>query len=179
MRDALRIGIVIGLAATAGCGARQNQANAEQQQFLCKDRAVGYIATHHLAGSEIGVQMDCAEAGPRLQRWRVDKQGSREEDSRSMTPGEFDKVWREIDGSGWAFIKDCENGTLGEKDPVFVFAVKDDQQQATFKCQSQSMPYPYNTIVDPLDVAAQKGRGQLGDPEPAELKQYEHKDKQK
>src|SRR5690606_499200 len=128
MRSALAIVLAatIGAGMVAGCGARQKQANAEQQQFQCKDRAVGYIATHHLAGSEIGVTMDCAEAGPRLQRWRVDKDGSREEDARSMTPGEFDKVWREIDGSGWAYIKDCENGTLGDKDPVFVFAVKDD-----------------------------------------------------
>ena len=42
------------------------------------------------------------------------------------------------------------------------------------------MPYPYNTIVDPLDLAAQQGRGQLGDPEPAELKAAtSSKDKQK
>jgi hypothetical protein len=160
------------------CGGAQRQADAEQQQFECRDRVVSYVATHHLAG-EVGVQMDCVEAGPRLKRWRVDKQGTREEDTRGMTPGEFDKVWREIDGSGWAFLKDCENGTLGKHDPVFVFDVKDDEQKGTFQCQSTSMPYPYNTIVDPLDAAAHKGRKQLGDPEPDDLKQFEKKDMQK
>ena len=54
-----------------------------------------------------------------------------------------------------------------------------DQNKATFQCQSTSMPYPYNTIVDPLDVAAQSGRGQLGDSEPEELKKYDKNDKQK
>lgn len=168
----------IGVFALGACGGRQRQALAEQQAFECKDRSVSYVAAHHLGGSELGVQMDCAEAGPRIKRWRIDGQGTRQEDARSMTPGEFDKVWREIDGSGWAYLKDCENGTLGADDPVFAFSIHDDQQQAAFKCQSQSMPYPYNTIVDPLDVAATKG-GQLGDPEPEDLKQYDQKDMQK
>lgn len=170
--------IVIALVA-AGCGGRQKQANSEMQEFQCKDRLVSYVATHHLGGDELGVQMDCAEAGPRIKRWRIDKAGTREEDARSLTPGEFDKVWNQIDGSGWAFLKDCENGSMEKQDPVYVFDVKDDQQKGTFQCQSQTMPYPYNTIVDPLDFASQKGRGQLGDPEPDELKKYEKKDKQK
>ena len=163
----------------AACGGRQKQALAEQQDFDCKERIVSYIATNALGGSELGVQMDCQDAGPRIKRWRVDRQGNRLEDARGLTPSEFDEVWRQIDGSGWAYLKDCGNGTNGEKDPIYVFDVKDDQQKATFQCQSQSMPYPYNTIVDPLDVAAQSGRGQLGDPEPDDLKKYDKKDKQK
>ena len=55
----------------------------------------------------------------------------------------------------------------------------DDEQKSSFQCQSQSMPYPYNTIVDPLDVAAQKSGKQLGDPEDAELKKLDKKDLQK
>ena len=170
--------VVLGLGLLAACGARQRQATAEQQEFTCKDRLVSYVVSHHMGGDEVGVQMDCGE-GPRIKRWRIDKQGTRIDDARSMTPKEFDKVWGEISGSGWEYLKDCGNGTAGERDPIYVFDIKDDQNKATFQCQSQSMPYPYNTIVDPLDVAAQSGRGQLGDPEPEDLKKYDKKDLQK
>ena len=170
--------VVLGLGLVAACGARQRQATAEQQEFTCKDRLVSYVVSHHMGGDEVGVQMDCGE-GPRIKRWRIDKQGTRIDDARSMTPREFDKVWGEISGSGWEDLKDCGNGTAGERDPIYVFDIKDDQNKATFQCQSQSMPYPYNTIVDPLDVAAQSGRGQLGDPEPEDLKKYDKKDLQK
>ena len=174
----MRSALVLVLLATA-CGGRQKQATDEQQRFECKERYVSYIATNHLGGGELGVQLDCAEVGPRVKRWRIDRDGNRLEDARSMTPAEFDETWKAVDGSGWAYLKDCSNGTAGKHDPIYVFDVKDDEQKSTFQCQSQSMPYPYNTIVDPLDVAAQQGRKQLGDPEPADLKKYDKKDLQK
>lgn len=160
------------------CGpSRQQRALAESEQFDCKDRLVSYVVSGHMAASELGVQMDCA-AGPHIKRWKVDKQGHRLEDERAMSPSEFDRVWREIDGTGWVNLKDCANGTGGKQDPIYVFDIKDDQNTATFQCQSVSMPYPYNGLVDPLDVAAAQGRGQLGDPEPEELKALEKKQPQ-
>lgn len=170
----LWVGGVVGIV-LAGCGARQRQADEEMVHFECRDRLVSYVATRHLGGDEVGVQMDCAEAGPRIKRWRMDKSGARVEDARSMTPVEFDNVWRQIDGTGWQYLKNCDNGTNEDNDPIYVFDVKDDQGKGTFQCQSQAMPYPYNGIVDPLDVAAQEGRGQLGDPEPQELKDLDKK----
>jgi len=160
-------GIVIALAA---CGARQRQATDEAQSFECKNRIASYVVSHHMGGDELGVQMDCSEVGPRIKRWRTDKVGTRQEDAHALSAREFDKAWTEIDGTGWPNLHDCTNGTAGKQDPVYVFDVKDDQNTATFQCQSQSMPYPYNDIVDPLDLAAQKGRGDLGDDEPAEMK---------
>lgn len=160
-------------------GARREQIEREAQVFDCRGRSAGYAVTHHMAGDEIGVQIDCAEAGPRIRRWRADKAGTRQEDARSMTPGEFDKVWKEIDGTGWTYLRDCTNGTGGQQDPVYAFDIKDDQNQASFRCQSQSMPYPYNDLVDPLDFAAQAGRRQLGDDEPAEMKALDKKEKQR
>ena len=123
--------------------------------------------------------MDCETKGPQVTRWRVLRDGTRVEDARAMTPTEFDDVWRQVAGSGWENLTDCTNGTLAEGDPVYVFDVRDDQNTAVFKCQSQTVPYPYTALVDPLDMAAHRGRGQLGDLEPDELKQYEHKDRQR
>ncbi len=162
-----------------GCGARQSQANREMQSFACKDRGVNYTVTHHMGGSELGVQMDCSEAGPRIKRWKVDDKGTRQEDARGMTPSEFDDVWAQIAGVGWENLKNCTNGTEGKNDPLYKFAIKDDQNSNAFECQSVSMPFPYNSLVDPLDVAAQRSGKQLGDDEPTELKKYEKKDQQK
>jgi hypothetical protein len=168
------------LAALAACGGGQRaQSERDAQRFDCRGRRASYKVAHHLAGHEIGVQIDCADAGPRIKRWRTDRSGTVQEDARSLTPGEFDQAWREIDGTGWPNLRDCSNGTGGKHDPIYVFDVKDDQNQASFQCQSQSAPYPYNGIVDPLDLAAQQGRHQLGDDEPAELKALDRKDKQR
>ncbi len=176
MRDVavLVIGLGIGLAA---CGGRQQQATAEIQDFDCKERIVSYQATKHMGGDEIGVQMDCAEAGPRVKRWRVDKVGNRQEAARSMTPGEFDDAWIQVQGSGWENLHDCANGG-GDHEPLYVFDVKDNQNEATFQCQAQQVPFPYSAMVDTLDGAAAKGQNQLGDDEPAELKELEKQQQQ-
>jgi len=167
MRELVLAVVAAGLACG---GARRDQVARETQPFSCRGRIASYVVAHHLGGEELGVQIDCAQLGPRLQRWRTDKVGTRQEDARSMTPGEFDDIWREIDGTGWPNLRDCTNGTGGKRDPIYMFDVKDDQNQASFQCQSQSMPFPYNAIVDPLDVAAQRGRRQLdpGDPDDAD-----------
>lgn len=171
-------GVVVALASACGGGQRA-QIERDAQRFDCRGRRASYRVAHHLAADELGVQIDCADAGPRIRRWKVDKLGHRIDDARGLTPGEFDKVWREIDGTGWPYLRDCGNGTGGAHDPVYTFDIRDDQNKARFQCQSQAMPYPYNDIVDPLDLAAQAGRRQLGDDEPAEIKALDHEDKQR
>jgi hypothetical protein len=169
-------GVVVALHALLACGpSARERARREAQPFECRDRYATYHTSHHLSGDEIGVQMDCASAGPRIVRWRTSKAGNRLEDARSLPPAEFDRIWNQIDGIGWPFLKDCTNGTDGANDPVYLFEIKDDQNQSSFSCQSTTMPYPYNSIVDPLDLAAQFGRKQLGDDEPEDLKQLEKK----
>jgi hypothetical protein len=179
-RAALAGAATLAAAWLAGCGPNlREQARREAQDFQCRDRLAKYTATRHMAGDEIGVQLDCAEAGPRLVRWKTDRNGARIDDARSMTPSEFDRVWRELAGTGWENLKDCTTGTLGKQDPIYAFEVRDDQNQAAFKCQTTTLEFPYNGIADPLDLAAQRGRGQLGDEEPAELKALDQKQKAK
>jgi hypothetical protein len=171
----MRERVLAGLVWACACGgAQRDQVAREAQPFDCRNRIASYVVAHHMAGDELGVQIDCAQVGPRIQRWRTDVAGNRDEDAHGLTPGEFDKIWKEIDGTGWPNLRDCGNGTAGKQDPIYMFDIKDDQNKASFQCQSQSMPYPYNDIVDPLDLAAQDGRRQLGggggDDEPAAMK---------
>jgi hypothetical protein len=168
--------IFIGL--LAACGARQQQADREAMDFQCRDRAASYIATKHIAGDEIGVMIDCAD-GPRIRRWKTDKTGHHDEDERALSPADFNKTWREIDATGWPYLKDCTNGSLEKRDPVYVFDIKDDTNKASFQCQTLDVPYPYNDITDALDLMASQGRKQLGDDEPAEVKALDKKDKQR
>src|SRR5688572_21420140 len=121
----------------AACSGAQKRANQEQQSFNRRDRYVSYVATGHISGDELGVQMDCAEAGPRIKRWTTDKAGKRVEDSHALSPGDFDRTWKEIDGTGWENLRDCGNGSLEKRDPVYTFDVKDDQNKATFSCQTR------------------------------------------
>jgi hypothetical protein len=166
MRELVLAAALLGSAACGG--SQRDQIRRDAQRFDCRKRVASYVATRHLGGDELGVQIDCAQMGPRIQRWRTDREGSRREDARSMTPGEFDAVWREIDATGWPNMRDCTNGTAGKHDPTYLFDIKDDQNQASFQCQSLTMPFPYNNIVDPLDLAAEQGRRELGDDDPAE-----------
>ncbi len=149
------------LVALAACGGTRAQVEREQQPFDCRDRLVSYVATHVLGADELGVQLDCS-AGPKIKRWKTDRSGHRAEDSRAITPGEFDNVWKQVDGTGWANLHDCTNGTGGKQDPVYTFDVKDDQNKASFSCQSRAMPYPYNDLVDPLDQLSAQGKPDLG-----------------
>ena len=100
-------------------------------------------------------------------------------DANRGTAGQFDAVWSQIAGTGWENLKDCTNGTLEKRDPVYQFDVGDDENKSSFSCQTREVPYPYFDITNALDQAAMQGAKQLGDDEPADLKALDEKDKQR
>jgi hypothetical protein len=162
----------------AACGGNRSHVEGDVIDFKCRDRSVSYMASKHISGDELGILMDCGEAGPRIKRWTTQKDGTRREDAHSISPDAFERVWKEVDGTGWPNLKDCTNGSLEKSDPVYQFDIKDDQNTASFSCQTREMPYPYNDITDSLDLEANKN-GQLGDDEPADAKALDKKDKQR
>ena len=170
---------VLACVVTAACGGSRKQVEREQQPFACKDRSASYMVAKDISGDERGVALDCADAGPRIKRWKTAHDGTHVEDARNVTPAEFDKTWSEIDGTGWPNLRDCANGTLGKSDPVYQFDIHDDQNKSSFACQTKDVPYPYFDITNALDLAANQGRGQLGDDEPADAKALDKKGKQK
>ncbi|MGE5181732.1 MAG: hypothetical protein ACM31C_06705 [Acidobacteriota bacterium] len=161
----------------AGCGGAPHGSTGGGEAFACRDRSASYMAVKDIGGDERGVLIECADAGPRIKRWRQEKGGKRDEEVRPMSPAQFNKTWDELAGTGWENLKDCDNGTLGKHDPVYVFDIKDDENKASFQCQTREVPYPYFDITNALDLAANQGHKQLGDDEPADVKALDKKDK--
>jgi len=94
--------LAVALVVVAACGGSNKQVESERQPFNCKDRSASYVAAKSMGGDEVGVAMDCKEAGPRITRWRTDKLGNRQNDTHPISPGQFDQTWKEIGASRFA-----------------------------------------------------------------------------
>jgi hypothetical protein len=152
------IGAAVAMVGAAACGGGQRGGGEDDDgaRFDCNGRMVGYIARGTIAAEEIGVAADCAERGPRLVRWRVEKDGTRADDARSMTTGEFDTLWRKINQTGWRDLGDCN--ASGFDAPTYTFSFQDAEQAATCECQHTEPPFPYYTIINELDALASQGK---------------------
>ena len=83
------------------------------------------------------------------------------EASGNITPGEFDDLWKRIEGTGWRHLGDCAPDT-GAEVPVYTFDVGDQEQAVTFGCDSLRPEFPWNTIIDELDQFAARIEGDRG-----------------
>ena len=83
---------LVPLVPLAACGNPNKDQLQQNADFDCHDRYAAYTATGSLAGAEVGVQVDCAEHGPRVVRWTVTNDGNREEYSGSLGVNEFDHL---------------------------------------------------------------------------------------
>ena len=154
-------GVAVSILGAAACGGGQRgggDSDEDRARFDCNERMVGYLARGSIAADEIGVAVDCAERGPRLVRWRVEKDGTRTDDARSLTTGEFDALWRKMDQTGWRDLGDCNANS--DDAPIYTFSFKTAEQATTCECQHTDPPFPYHTILDELDKMASQG-GQL------------------
>lgn len=146
----------------AGCGgSKEPQMPSSWANFECKDRKVAYFVVGSMAAQEAGVQIDCATAGPRVLRYTVEKDGTRVEDSGNITPGEFDDLWKRVEGVGWRHLGDCPPDVSGDV-PVYTFDVADWESSATFQCDALRPTFPWNTLIDELDQFAARIEGTKG-----------------
>jgi len=151
------------LAATSACGAHQHRTTEDDRLFACKDRSAEYIVVGGIGGDEVGVALDCSDAGPRVRRWKVGQDGTREENAKSLTPGEFDDLWAKIEATGWKNIQDCAQ-PAAQGDPVYTFDVKNEDDKASFSCSGRGeLPFPWGSLVDELDQAAAQVTGHAHD----------------
>jgi hypothetical protein len=158
VRPAL-LALVIALAACGG--SQENRMPSSWANFDCKDRKVSYFVVGGMAAQESGVQVDCSVQGPRVMRWLVDKDGTRTEDSTNITPGEFEDLWKRIEGVGWRHLGDCAPDE-GKDIPVYTFEVADWQDTHSFGCDALRPEFPWITLIDELDAQAARIQGNRG-----------------
>ena len=121
-------------------------------------RGVATSRRKHISGDEVGVQMDCKEAGPRIKRWRTDKLGNRQDDTHSITPrrvratcgtrstapaGRTSTIARTA-AARRAIRSTCSTS-------------RTTRTRRRSRARPATMPYPYNDITDPLDLARAAG----------------------
>lgn len=147
----------------AACGGHDEpRMPSSWANFDCKDRKVSYFVVGGMAAQEAGVEIGCAApVGPHVLRYTLDADGTRVEDSAAMTPGEFEDVWTQIEGTGWRHLDDCAPDA-GDDIPVYQFDVSDWNGSATIGCDSLRPEFPYNTFVDTLDERAALIQGDRG-----------------
>lgn len=139
------------------CGgkARGSGESMSQDEFQCKDRRVAYIVTGSFAGPELGVIIECEGRGPRISKWHVlSSEGDKKTMDHSLTPEEFDTLWEKIESTGWRNLGDCNNPEAVEGDPVYKIGIKDDSMSVSMTCEGKELPFPYNRLVNELDLKA-------------------------
>lgn len=168
----MRAALVAGALVAAACGDSHRDELARNASFDCRDRTASYVVMGGIVAAELGVMIDCRDQGPRIVRWTVDRDGTRDEHTYSLGVGEFDRLWEKIEGAGWRYLQDCA-GTGQPADPMYTFDVVDWNGQASFACtHAGELPYPYYIIVDQLDLTAAQhaprntGTGKRGSDDP-------------
>jgi hypothetical protein len=141
----------------AGCGGSQKAsvAAADDREFQCKNRRMAYIVTGSFAGPEVGVVVDCAERGPRIMKWQViGVAGDRKTMERSLSPGEFHELWQRVESTGWRHLGNCDNPEAVDGDPRYKIGIQDDNLSVSLECDGKVLPFPYDRIVNELDLKA-------------------------
>src|SRR5262245_32434206 len=169
MRDPLLIALV---AVAAGCGpaSPRRRAPGENVEFECRGRRAEYMVVGGFVAPEAGVSMVCDNDRPMLTVWRVDQGESRSERDHAMSPGQFEDTWDKIDSTGWRYLdKECPGSTAKKKprkgqaaDPLYTIDVGDHGTSSSFTCGARELPFPYNQLVNELDLQA-AGFEQSGD----------------
>jgi hypothetical protein len=143
--------VVIAILA-AGClggGSKQQRGGADDDdidEFKCNGRRAAYLLVGGFVAAEMGIQIQCAEDRPSLTKWTADESGEREEAKYPIGRDDFEQIWR-------AFA-DCLNSAAKDDDQIYTFDVADDDSQVAFTCQGKEQPFPFDRLVNALDIAA-------------------------
>lgn len=150
--------VVAPLVASLALGACSKQAATNKprdlSEFTCNDRRVEYMLAGGFAADETGITMACDGENPRIQVWQHDG-GARTEKNHELTAQQFDDVWKRVDSTGWRHLgDDCQNPDAAFDDPTYSIDVGDHAKTSSMICQGRTLPFPYDRIVNELDLRA-------------------------
>ncbi len=169
MSDRRLIALVVLLAA-CGSSTPRRRAAGSSEEFECRGRRAEYMVVGGFVAPEAGISMVCDNDRPMLTVWRVDQGESRSERDHALSPGQFEDTWEKIDSTGWRYLdKECPGSTAQKKlkkgrspDPLYTIDVGDHAATSSFTCGTKELPFPYNQLVNELDLLA-AGFEQAGD----------------
>lgn len=141
----------------SGCpkGSHAASSARDLSQFECNERQVGYTVVGGFIADEAGIAMQCEGENPQILKWQSDSTGIRKQKEFPLTAEQFDSVWEKIDATGWRNLgQDCKNPNAQGGDPSYMIDVGDYAMSVTFNCDGKTLPFPYDRIVNELDLRA-------------------------
>ncbi len=153
----LSLSLPVLIVSLAACGAPSSKtaSTGSLEDFECNDRTMAYTVIGGFAADEAGISIQCAETGaPSLTKWYLDG-GDKQEKTFPLSGEQFDDVWAKVDSSGWRFLdKECNNPDATPSDPVYSMTVGDHAQSVDLSCTGKTLPFPFDRIVNELDLRA-------------------------
>ncbi|MBT8491615.1 MAG: hypothetical protein KJO07_01035 [Deltaproteobacteria bacterium] len=156
----LRGGLVV-VALALACGPKGGADSVEiEPGWECNNRRMAYELTGGFGAHITGVAATCDEAGPRVSLIRQETADSeRVVKHQSVGSRTYDELWEAIDSTGWRQLTDCDYLGL-DSDPRYVIIIGDHASSTQVKCAAEGsatnkkLPFPYDNIVNELDLAA-------------------------
>jgi hypothetical protein len=154
MRSAAAAGLAICLAAACTAPQKRRSSPGSSQPFECNSRRAEYLVVGGFVAPEAGVSMVCDGTGPRIITWRTQEGEQRVENTIPLSGEQFEATWDQIDSTGWRFLeKDC--GTRKKKgEPIYTIGIGDHASQVDLVCVGKELPFPYDRLVNELDLRA-------------------------
>jgi hypothetical protein len=146
----------IALLLLAGCGATPPSGpGTGRVELACNERRAEYVVAGGFAALEVGVVIECTDAGATLARWRrTEPEGEPGRTTKRLAAGEFEELWSKVESTGWRNLEDCDNPAAAPGDPLYTFYISDHISRVSFTCVGKSLPFPYDRIVTEFDLAA-------------------------
>lgn len=148
------------------CSAPQKRRSSpgSNQPFECNSRRAEYLVVGGFVAPEAGVSMVCDGSGPRIITWRVEAGDNRVENTHPLSVEQFESTWEQIDSTGWRFLeKDCGNPKR-KGEPIYSIDIGDHATTVGLSCVGKELPFPYDRLVNELDLRAAGFGNDAGDP---------------
>lgn len=151
MSRLLALAAIAGLAACGGPAA--TPVAQTPRDFQCKDRVVEYVVAGGFAAEKLGITMACTDDGVTLSKWRL-LDGQEQRSEHRLAVHEFEAVWERIESTGWRQLDSCDHPAAADGDPIYAFHVADHTHEARVTCAGKQLPFPYDRLVNELDLKA-------------------------
>jgi hypothetical protein len=143
------------LGLVAGCGgSKPHSRGRDLRGFDCNARRIEYMVEGGFVAAKAGIRLECDGEGPQLTRWRLESSGERDSKTFTLDAEQFEATWQKIEASGWRFLAETCDSSRADGDPIYTIDVGDSAKSVSLTCQARELPFPYDRLVNELDLRA-------------------------